>query len=97
MINHLTTGPPALLHLALLASVKSPLLRVGLHFLPRATLIFCVDVVPPPRYVRPWPHEVAGGYNSTRRLALVAARGVRLTLTQGQEARAHTAAHHATL
>ena len=41
MINYLTTAPPALLHLELLASpsVKSPLLRVGLHFLPRATLI----------------------------------------------------------
>ena len=29
---------------------ESPLLGVGQHFLPRATLIFCVDVVPAPRY-----------------------------------------------
>ena len=35
---------------ALLAYVESPLLRVGLHFLPRATLIVCVNVVPAPRY-----------------------------------------------
>ena len=35
---------------AFVDSIESPLLRVGLHFLPRATLIFCVDVVPAPRY-----------------------------------------------
>ena len=42
---------------------KTPLLRVGLHFLPRTTLIFCVNVVPAPRYRQAWPHRVAGGYN----------------------------------
>ena len=32
---------------------------------PRAVLIFCVDEVSAPRYVWPWPKEVAGGYNAT--------------------------------
>eukprot|EP00966_Prymnesium_polylepis_P175130 4052429-Prymnesium_polylepis.1 len=45
-----TTLPAHTFGSALLASVKSPLLRVGLHFLPRTTLVFCVDVVPAPRY-----------------------------------------------
>ena len=47
---------------------------VGLHFLPRATLIFCVNVVPAPRYgpavARPGT-RVAGGYKHTVTLSLL--------------------------
>ena len=43
---------------------KKPPPEGGSTLPPRATLIFCVDVVPAPRYVRPLPHEVAGGNNA---------------------------------
>ena len=31
-----------------------------------AVLVFCVDEVLAPRYTRPWPRWVAGGYNISK-------------------------------